>query len=62
RHGCRVRAYKDVLAACPAMVGGQGPCSQAADQLLYKLQAMCLECTDTAIDVQMASAKQPAPT
>ncbi|NJC43044.1 Hypothetical Protein LMG19145_03699 [Xanthomonas arboricola pv. fragariae] len=28
RHGCRVRAYKDVLAACPAMVGGQGPCSK----------------------------------
>ncbi|CAD0329808.1 hypothetical protein CFBP2533_21120 [Xanthomonas hortorum pv. pelargonii] len=28
RHGCRVRAYTDVLAACPAMVGGQGPCSQ----------------------------------
>ncbi|PPT54966.1 hypothetical protein XarbCFBP8138_13470 [Xanthomonas arboricola] len=22
RHGCRVRAYRDVLAACPAMVGG----------------------------------------
>ncbi|CAD7719918.1 hypothetical protein LMG31884_31120 [Xanthomonas hydrangeae] len=34
RHGCRVRAYKDVLAACPAMVGGQGPCSQATDQPL----------------------------
>ncbi|MBB5736867.1 hypothetical protein FHT09_002639 [Xanthomonas arboricola] len=34
RHGCRVRAYKDVLAACPAMVGGQGPRSQAADQPL----------------------------
>ncbi len=31
RHGCRVRAYKDVLAACPAMVGGQGPCSQATE-------------------------------
>ncbi|CAD0341035.1 hypothetical protein CFBP2533_27710 [Xanthomonas hortorum pv. pelargonii] len=31
RHGCRVRAYMDVLAACPATVGGQGPCSQAAD-------------------------------
>ncbi|NIJ83851.1 hypothetical protein FHY35_000806 [Xanthomonas arboricola] len=31
RHGCRVRAYRDVLAACPAMVGGQGPCSQAAE-------------------------------
>ncbi|WJM76438.1 transposase [Xanthomonas hortorum pv. vitians] len=29
--GCRVRAYMDVLAACPATVGGQGPCSQAAD-------------------------------
>ncbi len=28
RHGCRVRAYTDVLAACPAMVGGQGPCSK----------------------------------
>ncbi|QWM98781.1 hypothetical protein DGN21_05065 [Xanthomonas sp. MLO165] len=36
RHGCRVRAYRDVLAACPAMVGGQGPCSQAADQPLRK--------------------------
>ncbi|CAD7733197.1 hypothetical protein LMG31886_18600 [Xanthomonas hydrangeae] len=35
RHGCRVRAYTDVLAACPAMVGGQGPCNQAADQPLY---------------------------
>ncbi|MBB5766164.1 hypothetical protein GGR67_000194 [Xanthomonas arboricola] len=31
RHGCRVRAYKDVLAACPAMVGGQRPCSKPAD-------------------------------
>ncbi|CAE6742311.1 hypothetical protein CFBP6600_14550 [Xanthomonas arboricola pv. corylina] len=28
RHGCRVRSYKDLLAACPAMVGGQGPCSK----------------------------------
>ncbi|PPU31310.1 hypothetical protein XarbCFBP7604_17975 [Xanthomonas arboricola] len=35
RHGCRVRAYRDVLAACPARVGGQGPCSQAADHPLY---------------------------
>ncbi|PMR88256.1 hypothetical protein C1H21_03465 [Xanthomonas arboricola pv. juglandis] len=34
RHGCRVRAYMDVLAACPAMVGGQGPCCQAADSPL----------------------------
>ncbi|SUZ26533.1 hypothetical protein CPBF424_02880 [Xanthomonas euroxanthea] len=34
RHGCRARAYTDVLAACPAMVGRQGPCSQAADQPL----------------------------
>ncbi|KLB05401.1 hypothetical protein SM18210_03700, partial [Xanthomonas hortorum pv. gardneri] len=25
----------DVLAACPAMVGGQGPCSQAADHPLH---------------------------
>ncbi len=32
RHGCRARAYTDVPAACPAMVGGQGPCSQPADQ------------------------------
>ncbi len=32
RHGCRVRAYRDVLAACPAMVGGQGPCSQVTAQ------------------------------
>ncbi|NIJ94712.1 hypothetical protein FHT12_003441 [Xanthomonas campestris] len=29
RHGCRVRAYRDVLAACPAMVGRQGPCTNA---------------------------------
>ncbi|MBB5880985.1 hypothetical protein GGR74_002188 [Xanthomonas arboricola] len=28
RHGCRAGAYMDVLAACPAMVGGQGPCSK----------------------------------
>ncbi|RJS03599.1 hypothetical protein XnspCFBP7698_10575 [Xanthomonas sp. CFBP 7698] len=28
RHGCRHGAYMDVLAACPAMVGGQGPCSK----------------------------------
>ncbi len=34
RHGCRVSAYKDVLAACPAMVGGQGPCSHATDPRL----------------------------
>ncbi|BAE67947.1 hypothetical protein [Xanthomonas oryzae pv. oryzae MAFF 311018] len=27
RHGCRHGADKDVLAACPAMVGGQGPCA-----------------------------------
>ncbi|MCC4613808.1 hypothetical protein LL963_17200, partial [Xanthomonas campestris pv. esculenti] len=25
------RSYMDVLAACPAMVGGQGPCSKGAD-------------------------------
>ncbi|SYZ53174.1 hypothetical protein CPBF367_12360 [Xanthomonas arboricola pv. juglandis] len=31
RHGCRARAYTDVLAACPARVGGQGPCSAVAD-------------------------------
>ncbi len=31
RHGCRARAYRDVLAACPAMVGGQGHCSQATE-------------------------------
>ncbi|PPU85797.1 hypothetical protein XhhCFBP4925_02190 [Xanthomonas hortorum pv. hederae] len=30
-----VRAYTDVLAACPAMVGGQGPCGQATDQPLH---------------------------
>ncbi|PPT58138.1 hypothetical protein XarbCFBP8138_00005, partial [Xanthomonas arboricola] len=30
----RVRAYTDVLAACPARVGGQGPCSQVANQPL----------------------------
>ncbi|KOB24307.1 hypothetical protein AE930_08420, partial [Xanthomonas arboricola] len=30
-----VRAYTDVLAACPAMVGGQGPCSKAADLSFY---------------------------
>ena len=30
RHGCRHGAYRDVLAACPAMVGGQGPCSTHA--------------------------------
>ncbi|MBB4758347.1 hypothetical protein FHT15_003069 [Xanthomonas campestris] len=34
RHGCRVRAYTDVLAACPARVGGQGPCSQVTNQPL----------------------------
>ncbi|NIJ91751.1 hypothetical protein FHT12_000409 [Xanthomonas campestris] len=28
RHGCRAGAYMDVLAACPARVGGQGPCSK----------------------------------
>ncbi len=31
RHGCRHGAYRDVLAACPAMVGGQGPCSRRED-------------------------------
>ncbi len=40
RHGCRVSAYTDVLAACPAMVGGQGPCSQVTNQPL------CSECPD----------------
>ncbi len=30
RHGCRAGAYMDVLAACPAMVGRQGPCSKLA--------------------------------
>ncbi|QNM61449.1 hypothetical protein XHV734_2686 [Xanthomonas hortorum pv. vitians] len=43
----RVRAYTDVLAACPARVGrqgpcsqrpcGQGPCSQATDKPLCSL-------------------------
>ncbi len=35
RHGFRVRAYTEVLAACPAMVGGQGPRSQLTNQPLY---------------------------
>ncbi|BAE69213.1 conserved hypothetical protein [Xanthomonas oryzae pv. oryzae MAFF 311018] len=42
RHGCRHGADKDVLAACPAMVGGQGPCCQTADQLLSARQARVL--------------------
>ncbi|RBB11319.1 hypothetical protein BRM22_18355 [Xanthomonas oryzae pv. oryzae] len=32
---CVSRSYRDVPAACPAMVSGQGPCSQAPDHLLY---------------------------
>ncbi|SBV50543.1 hypothetical protein XBLMG947_1323 [Xanthomonas bromi] len=31
RHGCRQGPNRDVLAACPAMVGGRGPCSRVAD-------------------------------
>ncbi len=30
RHGCRARASMDGFTACPATVGGQGLCSQAA--------------------------------
>ncbi|CAD7732788.1 hypothetical protein LMG31886_17890 [Xanthomonas hydrangeae] len=41
RQGCRVRAYRDVLAACPAMVGGRGPCCQAEDHRLYK-RSICI--------------------
>ncbi len=29
RHGCRVSAYKDVLAACPVRVHGKGPATKA---------------------------------
>ncbi len=42
RHGCRAGAYMDVLAACPAMVGGQGPCSQAAHRMLRLRPCLCL--------------------
>ncbi|MBB3779606.1 hypothetical protein FHY16_002376 [Xanthomonas campestris] len=35
RHGCRAGAYMDVLAACPAMVGGQGPGSKLAASRTY---------------------------
>ncbi|RJS05967.1 hypothetical protein XnspCFBP7698_07400 [Xanthomonas sp. CFBP 7698] len=31
RHGCRARASRDGFTACPAMVSGRGPCSQATD-------------------------------
>ncbi|TCK49870.1 hypothetical protein C8F00_2318 [Xanthomonas vasicola] len=36
-------AYKDVLAACPAMVGGQGPCSQASDRPIFdqRVEIIC---------------------
>ncbi len=37
RHGCRVRAYRDVLAACPARVSGQGPCSKTTHHPALKL-------------------------
>ncbi|MBB4756749.1 hypothetical protein FHT15_001404 [Xanthomonas campestris] len=37
RHGCRAGAYMDVLAACHAMVGGQGPCSQATGPPLWRM-------------------------
>ncbi len=42
RHGCRQRAYMVVLAACPAMVGGQGPCSQAAALSLRDWNTHCV--------------------
>ena len=42
RRGCRVRAYREVLAACPARVAGQGPCSHAADDLfIFSLSELC---------------------
>ncbi|NJC50205.1 UNVERIFIED_ORG: hypothetical protein GGR78_003507 [Xanthomonas campestris] len=44
RHGCRVRAYMDVLAACPARVGGQGPCSQTADRMPCFCFLFCCFC------------------
>ncbi len=47
RHGCRVRAYMDVLAACPARVGGQGPCSQPADHPNKMHRALLAPCTPT---------------
>ncbi|MFS8461980.1 hypothetical protein EIQ04_04345 [Xanthomonas campestris pv. raphani] len=34
RHGCRIRASMDGFTACPAPVGGRGPCSQGADHML----------------------------
>ncbi|AAM35505.1 hypothetical protein J155_00737 [Xanthomonas citri pv. citri] len=34
RHGCRHGADRDVLVACPAVVGGQGPCSNAQARLV----------------------------
>ncbi len=34
RHGCRHGADRHVLVACPAMVGGQGPCSNAQARLV----------------------------
>ncbi|NJC48689.1 UNVERIFIED_ORG: hypothetical protein GGR78_001961, partial [Xanthomonas campestris] len=47
RHGCRVRAYMDVLAACPAMVGGQGPRSHPADHPNKMHRALLAPCTPT---------------
>ncbi|MET3145105.1 UNVERIFIED_ORG: hypothetical protein ABIB63_000903 [Xanthomonas axonopodis] len=45
RHGCRVKADRDVLAACPAMVGGQGPCSQEADLRLLGVAMQTVQST-----------------
>lgn len=57
RHGCRLSAYKDVLAACPARVGGQGPCNQAADQPAAHTWQFC----EPLLDVQSRQAIGDSP-
>ncbi|NIK08990.1 hypothetical protein FHY11_002500 [Xanthomonas arboricola] len=57
RHGCRVRAYRDVLAACPAMVGGQGPCSNPADhRFVFSRRGPC-ETATARVHATIASEK-----
>ncbi|KPN09651.1 hypothetical protein AN652_15585, partial [Xanthomonas arboricola pv. pruni] len=55
----RVRAYRDVLAACPATVGGQGPCSKAADLSLYNRRICTVRLTLKAMQSLNLSVASP---
>ncbi|MBB4730596.1 hypothetical protein FHT16_000490 [Xanthomonas arboricola] len=62
RHGCRAGAYMDVLAACPAMVGGQGPRSKLAAPKARRPHRIrqCADCLLEALHIAPLDGSSPA--